>query len=395
MQRSPLPPKKGKRGDRHWNRVRTPAVVMTLLAALLAGCGSSSEALDMDSDGLSDGEEFNGWIITIDLVGQRISRHVTSDPAVPDTDGDGVTDAFELGLGLDPRSKDTDEDGLTDCQEARHSVIADCENPDWAGLPDGGTGTIANNADSDPGYGRYINNVLGYDDGTGTITGDQIGWGDGISDGVELSGYTVELPNNVTVTVKTDPMRKDTDADFLEDGEEALVYGTHPQVPDTDKDGCVDGLDLFPRFEERFDVGLQSIKLNAGGQIRFLLRVVDALQDPPGGQNGIRASAGVEIDLSAQPTEPVRPPQCSFAPHQPWIPVEVLVQRIDGDRARTLDLWSNDDADANFRVWWNVRTDVVALAEGAEGTAGGITRTGPDGTLTFAPRVVPPGGQTT
>ncbi len=366
-----------------------------LLAATLAGCSSNSEALDRDGDGLSDGEEFNGWTITIDFVGQRISRHVTSDPDLPDTDGDGITDAFELGLGLDPRDPDTDQDGLTDCQEARHSVREECEDPDWDGVPDGGTRTIANNADSDPGYGRYINNVLGYDDGTGTIRGTQIGWGDGIADGTELAGYQVELPDGSVITVRTDPLRKDSDGDFLEDGEEALVYGSHPMDPDTDGDGCQDGLDLFPRFRETFDIGLQSIKLHSGGQIRFLLRVVDSLQEPPGGADGIQVPGGRDFDLTGLSGPAVRPAQCSFPPHQSWVPVEVLVQRLSGDRATSLDLWSHDDPEATFRVWWDVRSGVIALESGGDGPTDTITRSGPDGQLVFAPRVLPPGGQTT
>jgi hypothetical protein len=65
-------------------------------------------------DKLGDGEELRGWNITV----HGVTRHVTSSPCVPDTDGDGLTDDVERALGTDPRSVDTDGDGVPDASDA-------------------------------------------------------------------------------------------------------------------------------------------------------------------------------------------------------------------------------------------------------------------------------------
>lgn len=66
------------------------------------------------ADQLGDGEELRGW----DIVVRGATRHVTSDPCVPDTDGDGLLDHEEKTLLLDPRERDTDRDGAPDGADA-------------------------------------------------------------------------------------------------------------------------------------------------------------------------------------------------------------------------------------------------------------------------------------
>jgi hypothetical protein len=60
---------------------------------------------DTDGDGLSDKFEVD-----------HVVDYSTS-PTNPDTDGDGLNDGFELRLGTDPTESDTDGDGLSDYQE--------------------------------------------------------------------------------------------------------------------------------------------------------------------------------------------------------------------------------------------------------------------------------------
>ena len=81
--------------------------------------------IDTDGDGFADGDEEIGWDITIDALGYGsdgagrllIMRHVTSDPTMEDTDGDGLDDYQEYLIHTDPQSSDTDGDGLTDTEE--------------------------------------------------------------------------------------------------------------------------------------------------------------------------------------------------------------------------------------------------------------------------------------
>jgi Tol biopolymer transport system component len=100
-----------------------------------------------------------------------------------DSDGDGLTDTEETGLGTDPFVADTDGDDLLDGEEAE----------------------------------TYQTNPLLLDTDA-----------DGLQDGEEVKQYT------------TDPRNPDTDADLLNDGDE-IEAKTDPKVGDTDQDGLGDG----------------------------------------------------------------------------------------------------------------------------------------------------------
>ena len=95
---------------------------------------AATTAVDSDGDGLSDVAEINGWTVTvIDGYGNMTTRHVTSDPNNPDTDGDGLTDAEENTYQLDPGNLDTDSDGINDYDELNvymtnpTSLDSDCD----------------------------------------------------------------------------------------------------------------------------------------------------------------------------------------------------------------------------------------------------------------------------
>ena len=152
---------------------------------------------DSDNDGLSDGDE-------VLLYG--------TDPLDPDTDDDGLSDYDEVMLhGTDPKDPDTDADGLSDYDEVM-LYGTDPLNPDTDGdhLTDGEEvllhGTDPLNPDTD---------------------------GDGVDDGDELDW-------NEERDYATDPLNPDTDGDGLNDGEER-AEGTDPLSADTDGDGFSDG----------------------------------------------------------------------------------------------------------------------------------------------------------
>jgi outer membrane protein OmpA-like peptidoglycan-associated protein len=125
---------------------------------------------------------------------------------IEDDDEDGLSNSAEMSLGTDPANPDSDGDGLKDGEEAR----------------------------------RYRSNPLKDDsDGDGILDGDEVlkfrtdpnqtdSDGDGLSDGVEINKYS------------TDPLKLDTDGDTLTDGDEVLKYGTDPLKVDTDGDGLSD-----------------------------------------------------------------------------------------------------------------------------------------------------------
>lgn len=74
----------------------------------------------------------------------NVSGSVAVDPALVDTDGDGLTDQQERALGTDPLLRDTDGDGLSDEDETQsgadplvftHSQGEDSPQTDVASIP--------------------------------------------------------------------------------------------------------------------------------------------------------------------------------------------------------------------------------------------------------------------
>jgi hypothetical protein len=136
---------------------------------------------------------------------------VGTDPLQNDTDGDGLTDRFEverLGLvGVDPEETNADGDGLPDAEE----------DPDDDGL-------------------RNAEEQLAGTDPLDNDTDD-----DGLLDGTESR-------------IGTDPLDEDTDDDGLTDGAELRV-GTDPLDEDTDGDGTLDGAETHTATAVGGDTG--------------------------------------------------------------------------------------------------------------------------------------------
>ena len=151
-----------------------------------------------------------------------------------DSDGDGLTDFFEIfdGGGLDPSSNDTDSDGLNDFDEYYGPTDPLNSDTDSDGLLDG---EEVNNYNTDP---------LNADTDS-----------DGLFDGEEVNTYNTNPLSNDTDsdtlsdfdeinTFFTNPLMNDTDADGLFDGDELNVYFTNPINNDTDSDGLYDGVEI-------------------------------------------------------------------------------------------------------------------------------------------------------
>jgi hypothetical protein len=129
---------------------------------------------DTDGDGLSDSYE----------VGFTPCMNPNVADSANDCDGDGLTNLREFQLGTSPTNADTDGDGLSDSAEVNRTVN---------GSP---APTNPLNADTD---------------------------GDGIPDGAETgTGIYVSLSNT-----GTDPLRRDTDGDGFTDLHE-IIRGTNP-----------------------------------------------------------------------------------------------------------------------------------------------------------------------
>jgi hypothetical protein len=128
-----------------------------LLNSYEAVLGSDPQTADSDSDGLNDADELlktatdstrsdsdNNGIPDgdedLDADGLTALEELAAGthPLRPDTDGEGLTDAFELSeFGSDPFKQDTDADGLTDDSELRLGTDPRHPDTDGDGLVDG------------------------------------------------------------------------------------------------------------------------------------------------------------------------------------------------------------------------------------------------------------------
>lgn len=157
--------------------ISEPTLLVDPSSTTFVGTSPSSDTIvDTDGDGLSDHFELSGWVVYIKRTdGESQMRTVTSDPGKQDTDNDGVLDAQELNGGMDPRNADTDGDTLTD-------------NDEW------------NTIFSDP--------------------TSQDSDHDGIQDGVEYNGF------------RTSPILADTDGDQMLDPDEMFSGNRNPLLAD-------------------------------------------------------------------------------------------------------------------------------------------------------------------
>jgi hypothetical protein len=166
---------------------------------------TDAENDDYDYDGLSNIDE--------------VSLYDT-DPLEWDTDGDGLSDDWEIANNLDPRDDgsidpdngadgDPDGDGLSNADEYYWQANPHVTDTDGDGLSDGDEVHIHHS----------------YPDSTDTD------W-DGLDDGDEVSTYG------------TKPDQWDSDGDYLSDGDEITIHGTDPTLFDTDCDWMPDDWEL-------------------------------------------------------------------------------------------------------------------------------------------------------
>lgn len=248
---------------------------------------------DPDGDGLVTVLEEDGWHITVIGTspasgsmtpgtplpqGTATVVHVTSDPQLADTDGDGIDDGTEYSSTFDPldqsgteytlrtnpRSRDTDGDGLPDRFERDGFRY-----PAWQNR--GETIQVTDPADAD------------FDN-------------DGRSDGDEVervnreeTAWAVRVIGESAYRVFSDPLRADADFDRVPDGSEHSM-GSDPYKFDTDGDGRPDdrelalGLDAL-EDDVRVTVVLDSLSLSVDGD-----GDINSVQDPGeiGFQLGVR-----------------------------------------------------------------------------------------------------------
>lgn len=170
-------------------------------------------------------------------VGHAAGTPIFADlnPAKLDTDGDGMWDGFEyqyrtqIGSVMDPldnsdAEKDPDHDGLVNRLEFL-GLDHIANTNDWID-----PGNADKDGDYMPDGWEYQYNLDPLNKLDAFLDAD----GDGL---VNLAEYLFG----------TSPRLADTDADFLPDYEEVMIYGTDPLNPDTDGDGLLDGQEVWDK----------------------------------------------------------------------------------------------------------------------------------------------------
>ncbi|MDJ1420789.1 MAG: VWA domain-containing protein [Candidatus Methanoperedens sp.] len=208
---------------------------------------------DSDSSLTQENEAGNGIKDGYEMLGGQLPSFVKyrigADPFKEDTDGDGLTDYFELmklGLLTDIRSVDSDSNGIPDAEE-------DPDNDGLTNLKEQtlGTDPLVSDTDKD------------------------------------------SLPDGFEVSIGTNPLLKDTDNDGLDDDSE-LRLGTDPLNPDTDGDGILDGDEAYTSVKTHDTLDVR-VSITGKGDLARNLKIYNVAS---GYLNNVSALVSPVVDLS-------------------------------------------------------------------------------------------------
>lgn len=286
--------------------MRHPTLFLAL-AVLAAGCTSTSNPEDdRDGDGLRDVLETTPRSITIQMRDGPVTRTVTSDDGVVDTDGDGLTDLDEFVRGTDPRAIDTDEDGLLDGEnQTVEPGSARAGELRLRGIHESPAGTFWGELGQCPAYRGLKSDAWSSD----RPVPDKLG------DLEETLGWSITVRGE-TRHVVSDPCTGDTDGDGLVDDAEKEL-GTDPMSPDTDGDGSGDATDADPLWnlvltlEDLAVRGVQNgtvrLTVSVGSLQESTLLVNATTMDLDVADDGARTGLPVSVVLAATDAETGEP----------------------------------------------------------------------------------------
>jgi len=209
---------------------------------IVAGCNCTGGTdgfvndADSDDDGIQDGEDTAPDVLEINGNDGELYDDSICSLCDPDSDGDGLLDGVEIGLGTDPLDWDSDDDGLSDREELE-TYFTDPNDPDTDG--DEAKGVL---------FARPVTATLGGFAGDYTTIALD-------SDGEEALSRTGIAPFELLAD-QSDPLSKDTDGDGIRDdiefspgcncsGEPGPSRDGFVNDSDSDDDGIQDGEDTF------------------------------------------------------------------------------------------------------------------------------------------------------
>ncbi|MFX1258100.1 MAG: hypothetical protein ACFFAN_09585 [Promethearchaeota archaeon] len=258
-------------GDGLWDGYNNATMVGEL------AFGTDPRLWSTDGDWLSDAFEVFGWNIT-DFAGNVI--HVSSNPLVKDTEGDGLDDYYEYVAGTDPRNSDFDndkledgidpfptkpdgdEDGLSDFEEYQLGTNPNATDTDNDGIEDG--------AEVKYGWGLgWLTNPLSSDSDH-----------DFVSDSAELTTYKYEIDTKKQlkkpVSLKFEGNCKKAQAAQIAF---AITFGEFNESAPNESGGTGYGIETVPDLEIEILKREENLKLynftSNGTAQRYISQVVD------------------------------------------------------------------------------------------------------------------------
>ena len=206
---------------------------------------------DFDSDGIINWGEYLAGLCPTNadqdadtlVDGADEVQTYNTDPRVDDTDGDGLSDSYEISTNAtdnvyqtSPTEADTDGDSMTDGWEIENGLNPlvddsglDADSDGASNLDEEQAGTDPNNADTDD---DGMSDGWEIDNGLDPLADDAADDPDGDS-----------LSNLEEFAHQTNPFKADSDDDGISDPDE-IQLGTDPNNPDTDGDGMDDGWEV-------------------------------------------------------------------------------------------------------------------------------------------------------
>ena len=197
--------------------------------------GSDTNQLHIGSNPEVPGREWNGLIDDMAMWDRALTRaeirlifttgstggaDLSTILLFQDSDGDGLSNAWEEQFGLDPN-----DDGSVDIN---NGAVGDPDNDGSSNLDEQANGTSPLDDDSDD---------------------------DGIFDGFETNRNPATWVSNTDTG--TDPLNPDTDGDGIDDGAEAFdpiaMTGSDPTQADTDADGLPDPYEIDNGLDPQID----------------------------------------------------------------------------------------------------------------------------------------------
>ena len=293
---------------------------------------------DTDGDGLVNYQETDGWDITVYGVSTAPAvcssecdestgtvMRVTSNPNVPDSDGDGLLDGVEKTLKINPAVADTDNDGLTDFEEVRGFAMRD------AGI------ITLDPTDADT-------------DNDKRSDGDEAELDDLIA-----TRWIVRVVGQDPYRVYSDPRSADVDFDTVVDGDE-FASGSDPHLANTDGD----------RRDDAGEIALGLNPLEADFKVTVFLREIEIIQEGEVNLCSIWIHGSQCGDAETSIRFDVRRPD------------EATPTGLEGTPARVVDDWDLAPymPTCNVDIWGNLHTHlntpcVVRNSNGTQ-TADGI-----------------------